>query len=231
MGSKHKDTYVIIPAHNEESVIFKTISSCFKYFHHIVVVDDGSSDNTAQEAERAGAIVVRHPTNLGQGASLQTGIDFALSTSSAKFFVTYDADGQHRAEDALKMVQHLKSNRNIDIVLGSRFLGSTVDITRSKRIFLKMAVAFSNLTGDIRLTDAHNGLRAFNRHTAENLTLQMSDMAHASEIVHRITEKNLKYTELPVTIVYTDYSKSKGQSLFNAVNISFDMILNRISKK
>lgn len=225
-----QDTAIIIPAYNEGSEVYETIRGIPEGFEHIICVDDGSTDDTIDQIGRTRATLVRHPINLGQGAALQTGIEYALFNPKIKYFVTYDADGQHRIEDVEKMLNHLKKEK-LDIVLGSRFLGSAENISSGKRRILKLAIRFSNLTTGVKLTDTHNGLRVFNRYVAENLQLKMPDFSHASEIIERIAQKDFKYREAPVTIVYTDYSRAKGQSMINAVNISFDMLLSKVTRK
>jgi glycosyltransferase involved in cell wall biosynthesis len=224
------DLVIIMPAYNEGSAIRDTVNSIPKKFKNIVCVDDGSSDDTAVQIAKTRAKLIKHPINLGQGAAIQTGIEYALLNPEINYFVTFDADGQHRIEDVENMLQHLKKKK-LDIVLGSRFLGNAENISSKKKNMLKLAVRFSNLTTGVKLTDTHNGLRVFNRYAAENLQLKMPDFSHASEIIERIREKAFKYDEAPVTIVYTDYSRSKGQSMINAVNISFDMLLNKVVKK
>jgi polyprenyl-phospho-N-acetylgalactosaminyl synthase len=188
----------------------------------VVCVDDGSSDSSAAEARDAGAVVVRHAVNLGQGAALQTGICYALRDPELRYVVTFDADGQHRPEDALALVDRVRRG-DVDIVFGSRFLGSSREASWAKRLVLRMAVAYSNLTTHVRLTDAHNGLRAMNRTAAEALDIRQDRMAHASEIVAQVGQAKLRVAEEPVHILYTDYSKAKGQSMLNAVNIVVDL--------
>lgn len=227
----YDDVALIIPAYNEGSAIADTINKIPNSFSTIIAVNDGSGDDTAEQILSTHAQLVSHPINLGQGAALQTGIEYALLNTHIKYFVTFDADGQHRIEDVEKMLEYIKNNSQTDIVLGSRFLGNAENITRQKVILLKMAIWFQNLTTGINLTDAHNGLRVFNRRTAELLDLKMADFSHASEIIERISEKKLMHAELPVTIVYSDYSRSKGQSMINAINIAFDVVINRLIKK
>lgn len=226
----NEDVYVIIPVYNEAEVVGRVVAEALKQFPNVICVDDGSNDNSVSEIEKTDAKLVKHPINLGQGATLQTGIEYALQHKDAKYFVTFDADGQHRLEDVKKMLEYIQTH-NVDVVLGSRFLGKTENISLLKKVVLKAAVKFSNLTTGVYLTDAHNGLRVFNRHFAENVNITLPDMAHASEIIHEIKEKEFKYKELPVTIRYTDYTKSKGQSIMNAINITFDLLVRRISKK
>jgi glycosyltransferase involved in cell wall biosynthesis len=196
-----------------------------------VCVNDGSHDNTAKEIAKTKAVLVDHSINLGQGAALQTGIEFALQDPGANIFVTYDADGQHSLKDVRKMIKVLETS-NVDIVLGSRFMGAeTENLKGSKKLLLKAAVAFTNRTSGLKLTDTHNGLRVFNRKFAEKLQLRFSDMTHASEIIDRIKEYDFKYKEVPVSIKYTEYSMSKGQSAINAINIAFDTSLHKVTKK
>jgi len=227
----NRDTCVIIPAYNEGPQVRDTILEVMKRFSHVVCVNDGSRDDTAAQIQKTKAFLVSHPINMGQGAALQTGIDFALQFPKIKYFVTFDADGQHGLADVEKMLAYLRKHPETDIVLGSRFLGTAQNISKTKKLILKLAVLFSNFTTGLKLSDAHNGLRGFNRHVAENLEITMPDMAHASEIIHRIADKKFKYQEMPITVTYTDYSMEKGQPLMNAVNISFDILLHRMSKK
>jgi glycosyltransferase involved in cell wall biosynthesis len=230
MDMKNSDVAVIVPVYNEEKVIAQTISGALKVFPLVVCVDDGSTDGSADQIAQTGACLVQHSINLGQGAALQTGIDFALQNPDVKYFVTYDADGQHNLADVQKMLDLIRTE-NIDIVVGSRFLGKAENMGTFKRFLLKLAVAFSNRTTGLALTDTHNGLRVCNRKVASELKLTMPDFAHASEIIERIAEKKFSYKEVPVTIVYTDYSRAKGQSMLNAINITFDLLLNRLIKK
>lgn len=224
------DVVILVPAYNEGSLIRGTIENISDSFKHIICVNDGSTDNTRNEVLHTQATLVEHAINLGQGAALQTAVDYALLNKKHRYFVTYDADGQHRIEDVKKMLKIIKKHE-LDIVLGSRFLGNTVDISYIKKLMLKLAVMFSNISTGLKLTDTHNGLRVFNRRTAENLQLQLPDFAHASEVIERIAAKGFKYAEAPVTITYTKYSRSKGQSVINAFNIFFDVLLNKIIKR
>lgn len=221
---------LIIPAYNEGGAIKETISSIPEHFTNIICVDDGSSDDTAAQIRETRAELIKHPINLGQGAALQTGIDYALLNPNSKYFVTYDADGQHRIEDVEGMIAYIRAH-SVDVVLGSRFLGEAQNINFIKKVVLKLAILFSNISSGTKLTDAHNGLRVFNRSAAKDLNLQMPDFSHASEIIERIGEKKWTYKELPVTIVYSDYSMSKGQSIINSINIAFDIMLGKLVGK
>ena len=224
-----RDVAFVVPVYNEASVIGGVIAEIQQITPHVVCVNDGSSDRSAAEIVEAGAYLVDHPINMGQGAALQTGIEFARALPGVRRFVTFDADGQHLVSDALQMLELLETE-DIDIVLGSRFLGSSVGASMSKRMLLKAAVRFSNLTSGVPLTDAHNGLRAFNRHVADTLEITAPDMTHASEIIELIARNNYRYREVAVTIHYTDYSTAKGQASVNAVNIAIDTLLRKVTQ-
>lgn len=223
-----RELVVVIAAFNEQEAIGGVVAGLRQSNVDVVVVDDGSKDQTAARASEAGAIVIRHPINLGQGAALQTGIDFGLRHHYA-FFVTFDADGQHDPAD-IPILKKMQSDTGTDFVLGSRFLGRTVGMTGARRLLLRAAVAFTRLTSGVKLTDAHNGFRLMTRKGALAIDLKQNRMAHASEFVDQIAASGLKYTECPVTIRYTDYSRAKGQSAFNSLNIVIDLLLLRLRK-
>ncbi len=222
------DTWVIIPVYNEVAVIAEVVTDLNATFRNIVCVDDGSTDGSAAQITTTAAHVVRHPINLGQGAALQTGLRYALARPGGRFFVTFDADGQHRVVDAARMVDAARSGL-ADVVLGSRFLGPHEGrrhrVPLLKRLALRLVVALSPVARKMHLTDAHNGLRVFNRSAASQLHITMNGMAHASEIVSLLARSSWTVRELPVTIRYTEYSRSKGQSLINGINILFDLSL------
>lgn len=224
-----KDVAFVVPVYNEVTVIADVIADILTVTPHVVCVNDGSRDGSSAAIVKAGAYLVDHPINMGQGAALQTGIEFARALPGVERFVTFDADGQHLVSDAVRMVGLLESGE-VDIVLGSRFLGDVVGGSRAKRVLLKAAVKFSNVTSGVRLTDAHNGLRAFNRHVAETIDITAPDMTHASEIIELIASQGYRYREEPVTIHYTNYSTSKGQASVNAVNIAVDTLLRRVTR-
>ena len=224
-----KDVAFVVPVYNEAEVIGSVIAGILEACPHVVCVNDGSSDASADAILDAGAFLVNHPINMGQGAALQTGIEFARLLPGVTRFVTFDADGQHRVEDAVRMLRVLETT-DVDIVLGSRFLGEAIGASRFKRLLLKAAVRFSNATSGIRLTDAHNGLRVFNRHVADTLRITAPDMTHASEIIELIAHNKYRFVEVAVTIDYSDYSVAKGQPAVNAVNIAVDTLLRKVSR-
>lgn len=227
MESQFSDVLVVIPMFNEQTAIGDVIRDLQTVMPRILCVDDGSADDSAAVARTAGATVLRHPVNLGQGAALQTGFAYARRQSDVSFVVTFDADGQHHKHDAVQMVRRART-AGVDVVLGSRFLTADSNVPTARRMILKTAARFSRLTSGMALTDAHNGLRVLSRDALQQIDLQINGMAHASELLQRIGSSGLSYVEEPVDIRYTEYSRSKGQPTINAVNILFDLFLNRV---
>lgn len=218
------ETWIVIPLYNEATVVGQVITGLAAHFEHILCVDDGSTDDSVAVALAAGARVLRHPVNLGQGAALQTGFAYVAGMPGARYIVTFDADGQHRIEDALGMLRTAREH-DLAIVFGSRFLDERTQPGWLKKIVLKTAVFVTNRTTGLRLTDAHNGLRVIRIDAARKLDLQQDGMAHATEIVLQLGRTKLPWTEYPVELLYTDYSKSKGQSILNSVNILVDLLV------
>jgi polyprenyl-phospho-N-acetylgalactosaminyl synthase len=226
VGMKFQNVWVVIAAYNEAQVVGDVIASLKQTGHRILVVDDGSSDATGDRAQSAGALVLRHPINLGQGAALQTGIEFALA-NGAEFIVTFDADGQHRAADIAALLSELWRNR-ADFALGSRFLGTQLYVPPLRRLVLRAATWFTRVTTGLQLSDAHNGLRAMTRRGAGAIRLRQNRMAHASEILAQIAASGLNYVEVPVTIDYSRYSMGKGQKSTDLVTILLDLFARRL---
>lgn len=218
----HRDVWVVIPVYNEGPMIADVVSGVLKTFPNVVCVDDGSRDDSAAQVATTGAHLVRHAVNLGQGAALATGLRYALNRAGGRYFVTFDADGQHQVADVLSMLEPARAGE-ADVVLGSRFLGTQRTVPLVKRVVLRVIAAVSPTSRRLRLTDTHNGLRVFARRAAEDLKITQNGMAHASEITGWLARSEFRVVERPVTIQYTDYSRSKGQSLINGVNILFDV--------
>jgi glycosyltransferase involved in cell wall biosynthesis len=221
----YPDVWIVVPAFNEAAVIGEVIADLRSVFDHVVCVDDGSTDDTGEIALRAGAHLVRHPINMGQGAAIQTGVEYARKQPGANVFATFDADGQHRIKDVAAMIDRLAVG-DVDVVIGTRFGrndGSRPPLL--KRIVLQTGARLSRRGRRLGLTDTNNGLRVFNKTVADGLDITMSGMSHANEIVMMIAENNWRVVEHPVEVLYTEYSKSKGQPLLNGVNIIFDGLL------
>lgn len=221
-GPVNEDVWVVIPVYNEVQVLEAVVRQVLAVFPNVVCVDDGSRDGSVEAVLRTGAHLVRHPVNLGQGAALQTGLSYARSRPGSSFFVTFDADGQHRLEDASTMVEVARSGQ-VDLVLGTRFAEHAASVPLLKRLVLRTAVMLSPAGRRLKLTDAHNGLRVLTRPVADDLQITMNGMAHASEIVSYLGRSSWRVREVPVSIQYTEYSQNKGQSLLNGVNILFDL--------
>ena len=220
--------WVVVPAYNEGARLGATLDELLPRYANVVVVDDGSRDDTPAVALGRGVWVLRHPINRGQGAALQTGIRFALQRG-AGVVVTFDSDGQHDPADIPAVVAPVIAG-TADIALGSRFLGHTVGMPTSRRIVLKLAVLFTRVVSRIRVTDTHNGFRAFSRAAAQSVRIRQDRMAHASEILDEIKRLNLRYTEVPVTIRYTAATLAKGQSSWNAVRIAWQFLVGKVVK-
>jgi polyprenyl-phospho-N-acetylgalactosaminyl synthase len=220
------DVWVVIAAYNEARAIGLVLAGLAGLPYRVLVVDDGSTDGTAHIAGHAGVEVLSHPINLGQGAALQTGIDYAL-LRGASHVVTFDADGQHRPEDIAALLTALAAN-DADFALGSRFRGGAIDLPALRRLMLRAATWFTRRTTGLDITDVHNGLRAMTRRGAGRLRLRQNRMAHASEILHQIAASGLRYVEAPVTIQYSRYSLAKGQRASEFVVILLDLFAQRL---
>lgn len=213
-----KFVYIIVCAYNEEVVIEQTVSKLLHKNYSVVIVDDASNDATAEIVKKYPVHYLRHFINMGQGAALQPGIEYALY-QGAEIFVTFDADGQHDGNDISPMINLLKLN-DLDIVFGSRFLkGATTNLSFLRKFALKSARYFNCFLTGILLSDAHNGIRVFNRKTAIALNITENRMAHATEVLIQVKKNKLKYAEYPVHICYSDYSLRKGQKLSELANV------------
>jgi glycosyltransferase involved in cell wall biosynthesis len=221
--------YIIIPFFNENLVIEEVIKSLLLHSYKIILVDDGSPNSPRLISSLADKNIyhIRHKVNLGQGAALQTGISFALQFRPT-YIITFDADGQHTAEDIPKLLEPLV-NKSADIVFGSRFLKQAHHNAGFIKKGMLKAGRFVNyfFTG-LLLSDAHNGLRAMTSSAAAKIHLRENRMAHASEFLLQIRKQKLQIVEVPVRVRYTEYSRKKGQSIFNSIRIFFDLVLHKL---
>ena len=221
--------FIAIAAYNEARAVGRVVAELHDAgYPNVVVVDDGSSDDTADVARRADASLLRHVVNRGQGAALQTAITYCLR-AGALYVVTFDADGQHRAEDIASLLEPIIAGK-AHIALGSRFLEDAHGVPAARRLLLAGAVLFTRLASGVKLTDAHNGLRAFSARAAAEIDIRLDRMAHASEIIDQILDSGLAVVEVPVRIRYSDYSKAKGQSGSAAFRVALDYILRRLGE-
>ncbi|MHB1254146.1 MAG: glycosyltransferase family 2 protein [Candidatus Humimicrobiaceae bacterium] len=221
---KTQKIYIIIPAFNEAMSIEKVIKDLFSYgYENIVVVDDGSTDKTAEIVKKFNIFLIRHPVNMGPGAAIKTGIDFAL-LKDADIIVTFDADGQHLAKDIYNLVRPIISNK-VEITLGNRFLNNTSKVPIFKRIILKAGALLMFLMYGILSSDSHNGLKAISKSAALKIDIKSNGWEYCSEIIEEIMLKKVKYQEVPVTVKYTDYSIKKGQKIYNSFYIFSKMFV------
>jgi glycosyltransferase involved in cell wall biosynthesis len=225
-ASVRRSLFVVIAAYNEERAIASVVSELRADYPNVVVVDDGSRDRTWAEARDAGAIVLRHLVNRGQGAALQTGISYALR-AGAEIIVTFDADGQHQPCDIPALCAPIVAGE-AEVCLGSRFLGHAQSMPLGRRVMLFGAVVFTRVTSGMKLSDTHNGLRAFSRRAASILDIQLDRMAHASELIDQVRSSGLAYREIPVHIRYTEYSLAKGQRSSAALRVALDYLIGRL---
>lgn len=220
------ETFIVIPAYNEEKNISRVIEGLKSNgYNNIVVVDDGSKDKTYEVAKKTGVYTLRHVINRGQGAALQTGVDFAL-IKKAEIIVHFDADGQHNPEQIKDLMMPI-INKQADVCLGSRFL-SKQKIPQSRKLILSGGKVIIRAMYGIKLTDVHNGFRALSRDAAKKIKIRGDGMEHASEILEQIKKKKLKYKEVPVIINYSDETLRKGQKNSNAIRILFKMIMAKL---
>lgn len=218
---------MIIPCYNEAKVVRKTVTEVLNKGYSVVVVDDCSKDGSKKQLVGLPIYYLRHRVNMGQGAALQTGFDLA-KRKGAKYFVTFDADGQHDSDDIQGMVEFLEK-KNADIVFGSRFLpGAKTNVSRSRSFALNMGRYINFLVSGIMLTDSFNGLRILSQKAVENIKLTENRMAHPAELMMMIAAKKLKHVEYPVSIHYSEYSRSKGLKNKDGIKILFEIFLNKI---
>jgi glycosyltransferase involved in cell wall biosynthesis len=213
----------LIPAYNEEARIADAVHDARRFVDAVVVVDDCSQDRTGERARAAGAAVLRHAINRGQGAALQTATEYALSRLGADALVHFDADGQMAGEEIPMMVEPIVGGE-ADVVLGSRFLGKTANMPPTRWLANRLARLFTVVVSGISLTDTHCGFRALSRAAAEAMPITLDRMAHASQIQDLIMVKGLRYIEQPVTIRYSTETLAKSPSSLRAFGIVKDIL-------
>ena len=219
---------IVVPIYNESHRVPQTLQPLVAAGYCVVAIDDGSTDHSFELMRVAGVTRLRHVLNRGQGAAIQTGIDYALS-QGAEYIVTFDADGQHLVSDIPALLQPLVDGR-ADITLGSRFLGTTINMSRTRWLLLKAGVQFTRLVSGIKVTDTHNGLRAFTAAAARQITLSLDRMEHASEILNKISLSRLRYLEVPCTITYSQETLRKGQSAQDALRVALRFLASLLFK-
>ncbi len=217
--------FIVIPAYNEAKKIGKVIDNVKKQYNNVIVIDDGSTDNTFEISKSKKIYVIKHITNRGQGAALKTGIDYALE-KGADIVVTFDADGQFLVKDIKKVIEPVL-NKKVDVVLGSRFLGKAINIKPSKKLVLKLGILVVYVLYGIKVTDSQSGFRALSRRAAKKINITCDRMDHAGEFFWEIMKQKLKYKEVPITVVYDEYALRKGQSWIKSIELGVKMLLKR----
>jgi len=226
--SAQSRVFLVIPSFNEGTVLSATIGGLVPYGYSMVVVDDASNDGTSEILKNLPVHYLRHPVNLGQGAALQTGMDYALA-QGAEYLVHFDADGQHPPERIAALLEPLRSGA-CDVAVGSRFLdpASINLIPRGRKILLRGAVLISGLLTNVWLSDAHNGFRAMTRAAAQKIRFHENGFAHATEFLDEVRRAHLRVQEVSVAVRYTEYSRAKGQAASNSLNILIDVLLRKV---
>lgn len=216
-----------IPAFNEEKVIGKVLSSLPKKIRGIkkidvLVVDDGSSDQTGEVAKKSHVIVLTHLLNRGLGGSLKTIFTYAKA-KDYDILVTFDADGQHEANDLPKVLEPILENKS-DVVIGTRWKKKK-EVPFSRLIINNFANIVTFLLYGIKTSDSQSGLRVFSKNAIAKIKLQTDGMEVSSEIFKEIRRNKLRYKEVPIEAIYTDYSIAKGQKLAEAPNVFIKLFL------
>lgn len=217
-------TIVVIPGLNEEKHIADVISKVKPLVDAVIMIDDGSRDRTAFIAAEAGAIVRKHPINLGQGASLQTGSDLALSLG-ADIIVHFDADNQFAAEEISDVVAPIIKGE-ADVVFGSRFLGKKSDLPFTKKHLILPLGRFVNRLFGVKTSDPQSGFRAYTRAVAQSFRIENNRMAHCTEILVKLSQSHWRIKEVPITVTYHEY----GQKFSGGIRIIKDLIIQQINK-
>ena len=225
---KKSDVWAVIPAYNEEKVIGKVIENLKNEgLKNVIVIDDGSKDNTGEIAKKSGAVVYSHIINRGLGGALSTGISAAL-LNGAEIIVTCDADGQHDVGDIIKVVGLLEKE-NLDVVIGSRLINSE-GMPWIRKFGNRGFSVITYLLFGVYSTDTQSGLRVFSRAAAEKINIKTNRMEVSSEIIKEIGKNKLNFKEIPIKAIYTKFSMKKGQRSLNGFNVLYKLILRMIMR-
>ncbi|AHF81411.1 glycosyltransferase family 2 protein [Thermococcus paralvinellae] len=214
---KNTKVLIVIPAYNEELTIGSVVALA-KEYGDVLVVDDGSKDKTSKIAQEVGAIVLRHDVNKGKGQALKTGFDYALA-NDYDVVVCIDADGQHNPEEIPLLLKPILEDE-ADLVIGSRYLnGAHKTIPIYRRLGLWILNKTTVLASGVKITDSQSGFRALNRRALESLNLNSSGYNVESEMIHQLSEKNLRITEVPINVRYDVPNKHKKHPIAHGVGV------------
>ena len=205
-----------IPAFNSEETIGRIVKDCLLYVDEVIVCDDGSTDNTAEYAEKNGAEVVKHEKNYGYGAALITLFDKARE-KNPDVMVTLDADGQHIPEFIPQLIAPLSYQKN-DVVIGSRFLKNDSSTPKFRRAGIKLITAATNFDNKLKLTDAQSGFRAYSKKAIQLIHPTEYGMGASTEIITKVANKGLNIVEVPIVISY-DNVESKKEAIPHGITV------------
>ena len=209
------NTWAVIPAYNEQDNIANIVNKSKKYVDYVLVADDGSKDKTKVFAEKAGAIVIKHIINLGKGAALKTGCDYAVK-NGASYIISLDADAQHNPDNMPRFIEKLKK---YDIVFSYRKISSKMPlILRFGNWFISI---IAHMLYGINLRDTQCGYRAFSREGYKKVRWNSSSYSMESEMIARAGKQKLKYVQIPIETIYSD--KYKGTTMIDGIKIVLDM--------
>ncbi|HRW76082.1 MAG TPA: glycosyltransferase family 2 protein [Saprospiraceae bacterium] len=223
MGIALDNICIVIPAFNEGSVIGQVVQRVLDLgFVHVLVVDDGSTDDTRHQALHAGAHVIRHLINRGAGAAAQTGIKYVREHGFG-YLIQIDADGQHYPEDMVRMCEHM-ANTQADIILGSRFIDPSPGIPAFRVFYNQLSNIFTNWFCTRWYSDTQSGFRMLGRRAIQEIDLQIDGFGYCSEMIVLADKRGLVIEEIPIRVMYTSYSMSKGQNLQMGINTALNIL-------
>ena len=191
---------VCIPAYNEEVKINDVVKKALLYVDKVVVCDDGSSDNTATVAKKAGAVVVSHKTNQGYGAAISTLFDYCRK-NNAEIMVTLDGDGQHNPDQIPDLISVIIKH-NVDVVIGSRSLKDDKNLPSYRKTGIKIITSTINSATNLKVTDSQSGFRAYSKTAIDVIRPTESGMSVSTEILLKISNNGLSMAEVPITVSY-----------------------------
>ena len=222
-NSKNRSLWAVVPAHNEQDNISKIVKKAAKYVDKVLVVDDGSRDKTKEAARKSRAIVLRHIINLGKGATLKTGCDYAIK-NGATHIIVLDADAQHNPDDIPRFIEKLEK---CDIVFSFRKLSGRMPLVlRFGNWVISRIVA---MLFKLSLKDTQSGFRAFTSEAYKRIRWSATDYSMESEMIAKAGKQKLKYVQIPIQTVYTD--KYKGTTVLDGIKIVFNMLLWKLIRR
>jgi len=220
-------TVAVIPAYNEANHIADIVQAVLPHVEEVVVIDDGSSDNTSERALAAGATVLTHVINCGAGAATQTGLSYAFDFG-ADYVITFDGDGQHDAADIPGIVSFAEKEQK-DVIIGSRFLTKN-EIPRLRIWGNKIANGITFFLSGISVSDSQSGFKVFSRHAISRINITANGFEFCTEIIRAIANENLSYAEYPIKVYYSEESMAKGQNFSTGIVTVFKLIVRSLMR-